>query len=265
MCTSVNPAYPGTALRKGSSGSNVLLMQKHLNALKAIHPTLTHLTEDGKFGTATENTVKQYQAIKNLTADGVIGRATWNTIVCEYNRNFPTNPDTYPGVVLREGSNNSYVGHMQTALNIIARIYTAVNTQTVDNKFGTNMQNAVKRFQRQFGLNIDGIIGENTWNRIITVRNGVQSGNHVHVTTQYPNTVLQNGSTGDSVRCIQSYLNIIKAATGASWPTLTVDGHFGANTTTAVTSYQALHGLKVDGRVGSATWNSIITSVNAAL
>lgn len=265
MCTVVNPAYPGTALRRGSSGSNVLLMQQYLNALKAIHPSLTHLVEDGKFGSATENTVKQYQSIQRLTVDGVIGRVTWNTIVCEYNRNYPRNPDTYPGFPLKNGSNNIYVGHMQTALNICADVYTAINKLTVDNAFGTNTENAVKRFQRQFGLTIDGVIGQNTWNRIITVRDGVQSGNRVHVNPPYPNVVLQRGSTGDSVRCIQSYLNIIRAATGAAWPFLTVDGNFGANTATAVTSYQAVHGLTVDGKVGPATWSSIVNSVNAAL
>ena len=138
--------------------------------------------------------------------------------------------------------------------------HTAINTQTVDGKYGDHMSDAVRRFQRQFGLSADGILGSNTWNRIITVHAALTSGNPTPVTTPYPGTVLSTGSSGDSVRFVQSYLN---AVAGRAF--LTVDGIYGQNVTRAVSSFQAANSLKVDGKVGSGTWSVLIPAFNQTL
>ena len=45
----VDPVYPGTALRPGSSGSEVARMQTYLNGLRdAKYPTLNRLVVDGR-------------------------------------------------------------------------------------------------------------------------------------------------------------------------------------------------------------------------
>ena len=50
----VDPVYPGTALRPGSSGSEVARMQTYLNGLRdAKYPTLNRLVVDGRYGSAT--------------------------------------------------------------------------------------------------------------------------------------------------------------------------------------------------------------------
>ena len=54
--------------------------------------------------------------------------------------------------------------------------------------------------------------------------------------------MLSTGSSGDSVRFVQSYLN---AVAGRAF--LTVDGIYGQNVTRAVSSFQAANSLKVDG------------------
>ena len=61
------------------------------------------------------------------------------------------------------------VRHMQGRLNEVARIYTGINTQTVDGAYGNNMTNAVRRFQRQFSLSADGILGKDTWLSLIHI------------------------------------------------------------------------------------------------
>ena len=54
----VDPVYPGTALRPGSSGSEVARMQTYLNGLRdAKYPTLNRLVVDGRYGSATASTV----------------------------------------------------------------------------------------------------------------------------------------------------------------------------------------------------------------
>lgn len=257
----VDPVYPGTALRPGSSGSEVARMQTYLNGLRdAKYPPLNRLVVDGRYGSATASTVMQYQVINRLSMDGVIGHDTWNAIVSDYNATIGGSADTYPGIPLRPGDRSQDVRHMQGRLNEVARIYTGINTQTVDGAYGNNMTNAVRRFQRQFSLSADGILGKDTWNKIVSVHNAMQAGNPTHVTTQYPGVPLRVGSTGDYVRFVQSYLNGISGR-----PLLTVDGNYGQNTTRAVGLFQATAGLPVDGAVGSATWAALIPAFNATL
>ena len=139
----VDPVYPGTALRPGSSGSEVARMQTYLNGLRdAKYPTLNRLVVDGRYGSATASTVMQYQVINRLSMDGVIGHDTWNAIVSDYNATIGGSADTYPGIPLRPGDRSQDVRHMQGRLNEVARIYTGINTQTVDGAYGNNMTNA---------------------------------------------------------------------------------------------------------------------------
>lgn len=65
------PKYPGKQLRRGSSGANVLAVQKRLKARG------WSLSTDSKFGPGTERVVRQFQANKKLKADGIVGPATW--------------------------------------------------------------------------------------------------------------------------------------------------------------------------------------------
>lgn len=61
-------------LRKGSTGDDVLYMQKCLCA----HGFTT--LADGSFGSDCEDKVKQFQAAKKLTVDGICGPATWGEL-----------------------------------------------------------------------------------------------------------------------------------------------------------------------------------------
>ncbi len=255
----VSPVYPGTPLQVGSSGSPVARVQTYLNALKAQYPTLPTLVVDGNFGNNTKTAVQAYQAIKGLKIDGIVGQITWNTLIGEYNTLYGGSANTYPGIPLENGMTGEDVTHMQVYLNAIALVYTAINTLSVDGNFGTNTQNAVKRFQKQFGLTADGAIGKNTWNKIVEVYNAIQAGTPTPVVTPYPGTPVQQGASGDSVRFIQSYLNAANAAG------LVIDGQFGSKTKTAVIAFQAKKGLTPDGVVGSNTWATLRTAFNATL
>ena len=63
--------YPGIALRSGSSGGTVRLVQQKLNSLGE------RLTADGRFGAATAAAVQRFQRRNGLTADGAVGKETW--------------------------------------------------------------------------------------------------------------------------------------------------------------------------------------------
>lgn len=264
MATS--PVYPGSPLTIGSAGSNVSIMQSYLNAIKlGMFPSLNMLTVDGVYGQRTKSTVMQYQGLSGLKQDGIIGKQTWDAIVSDY-ESLPSVPsDVYPGYVLRPGSSGTAVRNMQLKLNNTNPVYTAINYQTVDGKYGNNMTNAVRRFQAQFGLTADGIIGQKTWDKIVTVSNGVSAQSNTNVSSSYPGYILNTGSQGDSVRFVQSYLNAVSKYTSAGWPTLAVDGIYGRMTKQVVKAFQTKFGLKADGIVGKDTWTVIVKQFNDSL
>lgn len=170
----------------------------------------------------------------------------------------------YPGTPLRVGSSGSNVTVMQQYLNGLGVVYTGVNRLNVDGKYGAATRDAVRRFQKQFSLAADGVIGKNTWNAIVAVYLSVAAYRPLDVTTKYPG-VLSAGSSGDHVRFIQSYLNTVRKQYNYNWPNLTVDGRFGANTALAVAGYQSAYNLSIDGKVGRNTWASMLPEFNKVI
>lgn len=61
--------YPGYLIRRGSTGTNVRLIQ-----------AVVKTTADGVFGPKTESAVKVYQRKHGLSADGIVGPATWRVM-----------------------------------------------------------------------------------------------------------------------------------------------------------------------------------------
>lgn len=103
----------------------------------------------------------------------MIGPITWNKIVEQY---LPVTGNAsvslqYPGTPLKKGSRESDVRFMQSLLQELRTPYPSLPAVTVDGIFGPNTENAVRMFQRMFGLEADGIIGPITWYAIINQRN----------------------------------------------------------------------------------------------
>ncbi len=262
----IAPPYPGYILTVGSAGGNVSIMQSYLNAIRnGMFPGMTRLAVDGIFGNSTKSTVMQYQGFSGLKQDGIIGPDTWNSVVEDYNTLPGIPDDSYPGRVLRSGSVGVDVGNMQMKLNGLSNTYTAINSQIVDEIYGRNMTDAVRRFQHQFGLKADGVIGRDTWDKIIEVYNNMLNNNHSRVSVNYPGYILTNGSAGDHVRYVQSYMNRLNKYHGYNRPVLSVDGIFGSRTKQVVAGFQNKHGLKADGIVGKNTWDKMINEFNNTL
>lgn len=165
------PQYPGTPLRVGSRGDDVLLMQRYLNSIAKVFPIIPGLTADGIFGVGTQTSVIAFQSLFGLTADGVIGRNTWDKIVSVYNNLPAVSVPTYPGTALRVGSRGNDVIIMQKYLNVIASQYPSIPSLTADGIFGPGTERTVVAFQNQFRLTADGVIGRTAWNQIVSVYN----------------------------------------------------------------------------------------------
>ncbi|HEX2426611.1 MAG TPA: peptidoglycan-binding domain-containing protein, partial [Gaiellaceae bacterium] len=82
--TSSTPTTPatlpeGVVLRRGAKGAEVRQVQEALVALGY------STTIDGKFGPATAQAVKSFQASSGLTDDGVVGPATLSALSAAVN------------------------------------------------------------------------------------------------------------------------------------------------------------------------------------
>ena len=101
-----------------------------------------------------------------------------------------------------------------------------------DGIFGPVTVSKVKAFQTANGLTSDGIVGAQTWPKLILQ--------------------VQQGSHGQAVRGVQVLLSE-QFSYG-----ITVDGDFGPATDNAVRDFQDKHDLTVDGIVGPQTWRMLV-------
>ena len=71
---------PSTVLRQGSRGNDVLTLQYILNVIAQFYPMLPSVTQDGIFGSGTNQAVIAFQQMMQLTPDGIVGPATWQAL-----------------------------------------------------------------------------------------------------------------------------------------------------------------------------------------
>ncbi|MCL2856297.1 MAG: peptidoglycan-binding protein [Oscillospiraceae bacterium] len=267
--SAVTESYPGYALGLGSTGDDVQKMQNYLNRIRVNFPLIPPITNpNGVFGPDTAEAVRAFQRSFNLSADGVIGRATWNKISYIYTsvtRLAELGSEgervgigrTPPTTSISQGSRGELVLLLQFILNAIAPFY-QLPTVLQDSDFGAQVKDAVIEFQSTFGLTPDGVVGPSTWRKLYEVYQiiyGLPQPPPAEL-PPYPGALLRVGSTGESVKLMQSYLNAIRQ-TYPSIPALEVDGIFGPRTQQAVIEFQRLFGLAADGIIGPLTWEAI--------
>ena len=270
---SIPQSYPGSPLRQGDSGTAVFTLQRQLNRITKDYPFLGKLTVDGVFGSRMAATVRAFQKQFNLTADGVVGRQTWYKISYIYvsvkdlaeltsegeTSNGTLSDGTWGGTVLRTGSTGSSVEQLQFWLNTLAQYESSIPSLTVDGVYGTGTANAVRAFQRKYGLTVDGVVGRATWTEVYDQFRSIQSDNGTP--NAYPGTALREGASGQNVRLVQFWLKIARTVY-PSLSNVTVDGKFGSATTAAVRRFQTYFGLTSDGVVGRTTWNKLYEVYN---
>lgn len=71
---------PSTVLRQGSRGNDVLTLQYILNVIAQFYPVIPSVTQDGIFGSGTNQAVIAFQQIMQLAPDGIVGPATWQAL-----------------------------------------------------------------------------------------------------------------------------------------------------------------------------------------
>ncbi len=110
----------------------------------------THIT--GTFDAQTQQAVKDFQSGAGLTVDGIVGPATWHAL--------PADPNTPK---LSHGATGAAVTALQNGLKKFSSPGDPTDPGTVDGKFGTKTENAVRAYQTGHGLTADAIVGDKTW------------------------------------------------------------------------------------------------------
>ena len=195
-------------LRKGDSGIFVKYLQYGLHIM-----CWSSKPFDGIFGEGTKTEVINFQNSQNLISDGIVGDNTWKVLICEISS------------IQRQLKNKGY------------------NPGSIDGIAGENTYNAIIKFQKDNGLNDDGMVGPKTKNLLY------DSG---YDESKEP--LLQKGSKEKSAIIILQNLLIKK---GYNIGPSGADGFFGENTYKAVILFQKDYKLYIDGIVGIATWTAL--------
>ena len=183
----ITSSYPGTPLRRGTSGPSVVTVQVELNRIAQNYPAIPKLANvDGIYGSRTEASVRKFQEIFGLTPDGIVGKATWYALVRLYTavtalselrsrgQQFYAN-SWLVSDPLQVGSTGDKVRHLQYMLSVLADFIPQIPAVAIDGTFGSSTRAAVVAAQQYFGLPVTGIVNAATWNEIYDQYSGIEN------------------------------------------------------------------------------------------
>lgn len=183
----ITTSYPGTPLRRGTTGPSVVTVQASLNRIAQSYPAIPKIpVVDGIFGSRTEAAVRKFQEIFNLSPDGIVGPATWYALVRIYvavtrlaelrsqGQRFYTNSwaTTDP---IEQGDTGIKVEHLQYMLSVLSAYIPEIPPVNIDGIFGNATRAAVIAAQQRFGLPQTGIVDFQTWDEIYDQFSGIEN------------------------------------------------------------------------------------------
>lgn len=182
-------------LKYGSTGNYVTQLQQDLNTLGY------GLSTDGSFGPATLNAVKDYQAQMGLEVDGSVGPATKSSIISTINSFESSTSIQIPGTAaITRGNTGIRVRFLQKMLCLLGY------PVDIDGSFGGATYEAVRSFQSDYGITVDGSCGPETIRYINGAILGTYSPKPVQteppITTTVPETTTTPVTTTTTVAAI---------------------------------------------------------------
>lgn len=143
-----------TTLKKGMNSEDVKVLQQYLIDLGYLNldKVSTYFDEE------TEKAVMEFQKTQGLKADGSFGIDTYEALV-NILRKYEPLTYTRP---LKEGMKGEDVKALQERLKILGFL----DIDECTNYFGSMTKQAVTNFQKEYGIQVDGIAGPETYRTI---------------------------------------------------------------------------------------------------
>lgn len=257
----ITASYPGTPLREGDVGPNVIVIQVSLNRIAQNYPAIPKINPvDGVFGPSTTAAVRKFQSIFGLAVDGIVGKATWYQLVKLYvgiknlaelnseGQTFTGISWAYPDAIV-EGDTGIKVSHLQYMLAVLSQFNPQIPPLQVTGDFDAATKNAVLAFQKWSRLPETGEVGAPTWDAIYNSFAGVT------LTTLNRGELFpfqSSPASAASIRDLQAQLNSVANAM-PDMPHPRVTGEYDAMTRQSLVRFQKLFGLPANGRIDAAT------------
>ena len=239
------------ALKLGVQGDRVRQLQEQLGVAGFYKGTA-----DGVFGSLTEEAVKNFQQAKGLTVDGVVGSQTQaalpavggqivqsNAVVGNTTSNIQVANSAINSSVLKMGAQGDRVRLLQRQLGA-----TGFYNGSADGVFGSLTEEAVKKFQQQQGLTVDGVVGSQTQAALPAVGGSVRENTVANDTNS---NFQATASSGVDVKKVQQRLQTLGYFRDPA------TGEFDLATQEAVKQFQRDNRLRVDGQVGFQTLSAL--------
>ena len=160
----------------------------------------------------------------------------------------------------RLGDEADEIATIQTALKQL-KLYSA----GITGHFGEKTETAVKKFQKKYALENNGVVDEATRAALYeaagityTASSSSSGTSSSSSSVSSVGTTLRYDMRGDAVLKLQQDLNKLGYYSG------TISGHFGSKTEAAVMSFQRANGLSADGIAGSKTLAKIATALGSS-
>lgn len=267
------PSYPGFPISLGYVGNETRTLQVQLNRISRNYPAIPKIADvSGVYDYATEDAVRTFQEIFNLEPTGVANAATWNKItyiftsvkkLSELDSEGLREEETakqFPDT-LSIGMQSDEVRKLQYFLAVIGAYYEAVQPVDITGYFGKETEASVKSFQQIFGLPQTGIVDRATARDLYKAYFGILESQpepdaDIGNVVLFPGAALKEGSSGEAVRLLQTYLSYIHG-TYPEVNDVSATGYFGPVTKSAVTAFQRLYGMPETGVVNSIVWDAI--------
>ncbi|WP_435575579.1 peptidoglycan-binding protein [Clostridium gasigenes] len=182
----VERQYPGYVLKENLVGEDIKWLQTYLQAISRVYKKIPRIEVDGVFNKGTKNAVIAFQKEFELNDDGNIGVNDWNKLISVYdsldsgkNINKSDILYSYPGFNLELGDKDGYVTVLQQYINVIAKNNYRIDEIPVTGEFDNNTKIAVEKLQKEFGLEVSGIVDEITWEKISSTYEDLYTGREI--------------------------------------------------------------------------------------
>ena len=187
------------------------------------------------------------------------GRPKWELAADAVIPDDPVIPDVpsidYP--LLKKGAKGEWVKKLQ---EMLVEAGYDVGSAGTDGDFGNDTYYAVRRFQMEHNLEVDGECGDNTW---AALEKAVKKEEEPEPSQSDEDTVpraklvlpLLKEDTEDGVG---PYVKLAQAALVCWGYTIVIHGIFGKEMTEKVKDFQKHKGLTVDGEIGPDTWKALL-------